>query len=162
MAGGMSKMAKRELLATIRDRYRMSSRKDKSRILDEFIAVTGHHRKHGIRLLAQSGGGCEQADAIRGRRRIYDEAVREAVILTWEASDRICGKRLNGGVASLGGVHGTTRPFGPGRDGEGAVAVSQPSDLGPVAETHSRHGGQPAQAPTQPATWSPHSSSYLR
>ena len=49
MAGGMSRMAKRELLGTIRDRYRASSRKDQSRILDEFIAITGHHRKHGIR-----------------------------------------------------------------------------------------------------------------
>ena len=39
-------MAKQELLASIRDRYRESSRKDKSKILDEFIAVTGHHRKH--------------------------------------------------------------------------------------------------------------------
>ena len=55
MAGGMSRMANQELLATIRDRYRASSRKDKSRILDEFIAVTGHHRKHRIRLLGQSG-----------------------------------------------------------------------------------------------------------
>ena len=45
-------MAKQELLATIRDRYWASSKKDKSRILDEFIAVTGHHRKHGIRLLS--------------------------------------------------------------------------------------------------------------
>ena len=45
-------MAKQELLATIRDRYWASSRKDKSRVLDEFIAVTGHHRKHGIRLLS--------------------------------------------------------------------------------------------------------------
>ena len=35
-------MAKQELLATIRDRYRASSKREKSRILDEFIAVTGH------------------------------------------------------------------------------------------------------------------------
>ena len=46
-------MAKRELLATIRDRYRASSRKEKSRILDEFIAEltssgNRHHREHGI------------------------------------------------------------------------------------------------------------------
>ena len=27
-------------------------------------------------------------------RRIYDEAVREALVVLWEASDRICGKRL--------------------------------------------------------------------
>ena len=53
MGGGISKMAKRELLATMRDRYRSSSKKDKGRILDEFMAITGHHRKHGVRLLRQ-------------------------------------------------------------------------------------------------------------
>src|SRR5271168_4280082 len=30
----------------------------------------------------------------RPGRRIYDEAVREALIVVWGASDRICGKRL--------------------------------------------------------------------
>ena len=60
VGGGISKMAKQELLATIRNRYQASSRKEKSRILDEFIAVTGHHRKHGIRLLGQSGDDWEQ------------------------------------------------------------------------------------------------------
>ena len=89
-------MAKQELLATIRDRYRASSKREKSRILDEFIAVTGHHRKHGIRLLGQSGDDGEQQPAVKGRR-IYDEAVREAVILAWEAADRICGSRVPGG-----------------------------------------------------------------
>ena len=100
MAGGMSRMAKQELLANIRDRYRASSRKDKSRILDEFIAVTGHHRKHGIRLLAQAGDSSEKAGVVKGRR-VYDEAVREAVILVWEASDRICGKRLKAALPHL-------------------------------------------------------------
>ena len=42
MAGGISKVATQELVATIRDRYRASSKREKSRILDEFIAVTGH------------------------------------------------------------------------------------------------------------------------
>ena len=50
-------MAKQELLETIRDRYQAASRKEKSRIFDEFIAVTGHHRKHGIRLLGRPVGG---------------------------------------------------------------------------------------------------------
>ena len=36
---GISRMAKQKLLASVRDRYRTSSRKDKSRILDEFIAT---------------------------------------------------------------------------------------------------------------------------
>ena len=65
MGGGIGKMAKPELLATIRDRYRASSKKDKGRILDEFIAVTGHHRKHGIRLLGQSGDDGEQQPAAK-------------------------------------------------------------------------------------------------
>ena len=30
----------------------------------------------------------------RPARRVYDDAVREALIVLWEASDRICGKRL--------------------------------------------------------------------
>ena len=87
-------MAKQELLATIRDRYRASSKREKSRILDEFIAVTGHHRKHGIRLLGQSGDDGEQQPAVKKGRRIYDESVRQALIVVWEAADRICGKRL--------------------------------------------------------------------
>ena len=79
-----------ELLATIRDRYRASSKREKSRILDEFIAVTGHHRKHGIRLLGQSGKRLGATAGGKKGRRIYDEAVRQALIVVWEAADRIC------------------------------------------------------------------------
>ena len=82
VGGGISKMAKQELLATIRDRYRASSKKDKGRILDEFIAVTGHHRKHGIRLLGQSSDDGEQQPAAKKGRRIYDESVT----VVWEAA----------------------------------------------------------------------------
>ena len=77
------------LLGTIRDRYRASSKREKSRILDEFIAVTGHHREHGVRLLGQSSDDGEQQPAVKKGRRIYDEAVRQAVIVVWEAADRI-------------------------------------------------------------------------
>jgi hypothetical protein len=60
-------------------------------ILDEFVKVTGYHRKHAIRVLTA------QVDTQRERsvgHRIYREAVKEALIVLWEASDRICGKRL--------------------------------------------------------------------
>jgi hypothetical protein len=39
------------LTATVRQRYRCSSRAEKARILDEFVAITGFHRKHAMRLL---------------------------------------------------------------------------------------------------------------
>src|ERR687886_383856 len=81
-----------ELVAAVVERYRQSGRHDKTRILDEFVAVTGFHRKHAMRLLR--GGSTGRRTRPRPERRLYDEAVCEALIVLWEASDRICGKRL--------------------------------------------------------------------
>src|SRR3984893_5145102 len=81
-----------ELVVAIAERYAGSLRWEKVRILDEFVAVTGFHRKHGMRLLREGRGG--KPSGPRPARRVYDEAVREALVVLWEASDRICGKRL--------------------------------------------------------------------
>src|SRR4029453_11249308 len=62
-------------------------RAEKGRILDEFVAVTGFHRKHAMRVLR--GGAANRRSAPRPERRLYDEAVREALIVLWEASDRV-------------------------------------------------------------------------
>ena len=51
-------------------------------------------------MLGQSGDDGEKLPTVKGRR-IYDEAVREAVILVWEAADRICGKRLKAALPHL-------------------------------------------------------------
>ena len=40
-----------ELIAVVAERYARSTRKDRGRILDEFGALTGLHRKHAMRLL---------------------------------------------------------------------------------------------------------------
>ena len=45
MAGGMSTMAREELIRAIRSRYRESTKMEKSRILDELAAVVGRHRE---------------------------------------------------------------------------------------------------------------------
>ena len=83
MVGSLSRMAKRELLAPIQEGYQGSSERDKVRILDEFIAVTGHHGKHYTRLPGPSGDGADHMCGVEGRC-IYGEALRKAV--TW------CGK----------------------------------------------------------------------
>ena len=62
--------------------------------------MTGHHRKHGIRLLGKPNDDAGTTRSVRGRR-IYDEAVRAAVIVIWEAADRICGKRLKAALPHL-------------------------------------------------------------
>lgn len=81
---------RKELTTALAERYRMASRKEKGRILDEFTGLTGMHRKHAMRLLSGKPGTTKQ----RVRRRIYEEAERNALILLWEAGDRLCGKRL--------------------------------------------------------------------
>jgi len=79
------------LVAAIGERYRAGTRIERSAILDAFVAVTGYHRKHAIRLLSVT----EQAPPVpRGARRRYGDEVRDALIVLWEASDRLCSKRL--------------------------------------------------------------------
>ncbi|MBV9266340.1 MAG: hypothetical protein JO061_09255, partial [Acidobacteriaceae bacterium] len=86
----LSLATKQELIKAIADRYRIAARVEKKRILDEFIEVTGFHRKHAIRALGRTGESrVEQAPE---RARIYDEAVLQALRILWEAADRICGK----------------------------------------------------------------------
>lgn len=82
---------RRELTVAVSQRYQTANRTSKKLILDEFTKVTGYHRKHAIRVFtAPRATPCERA----ATRRIYQEAVKEALIVLWEASDRICGKRL--------------------------------------------------------------------
>jgi hypothetical protein len=84
---------RKELLAAVRERYHASGRSEKARILDELVALAGYHRKHAVRLLGADE--CE-AKPRRIKNRLYDEAVRQALVVLWEASDRLCGKRLKG------------------------------------------------------------------
>src|SRR5947209_4350781 len=88
----VSMAARDELVAAIAGRYARGSRAERGRILDEFAAVTGFHRKHAMRLLR--AGQPSRPSGRRPWRRVYDDAVREALIVVWEASDRVCGKRL--------------------------------------------------------------------
>jgi hypothetical protein len=95
----MSVKSRQELMDSLRERYRSSSRVGKGRILDEFVAVTGYHRKHAIRLLRL--GRVELTAVARARPHCYGDAVAEALVVLWEASDRICGKRLKALIPTL-------------------------------------------------------------
>ena len=90
--GQISMVTRDELVVALAGRYASSSRMERGRILDEFTAVSGLHRKHAMRLLRAGQAG--RRSGPRPGRRLYDEAVREALIVIWEASDRVCGKRL--------------------------------------------------------------------
>jgi hypothetical protein len=87
----MSQASKRELVDRLRDRYLRGNRSEKSRILDEFVAVTGMHRKHAIRLMRQ---GYQRERERRGRKREYTGAAVSGLMAVWRVSGCICGKRL--------------------------------------------------------------------
>jgi hypothetical protein len=90
--GQISMATRDELVVALAGRYASSRRKERGRILDEFVAVSGLHRKHAMRLLRAGLSG--RRSGPRPERRLYDDAMREALIVLWEASDRVCGKRL--------------------------------------------------------------------
>jgi hypothetical protein len=88
---------RRELTASIAERYQTANRLGKKAILDEFVKLTGYHRKHAIRVLRR-----KQMTVLRSvGKRVYQEAVEEALIVLWEAADRICGKRLKALLPTL-------------------------------------------------------------
>lgn len=61
-----------ELVAAVSERYRSADKRGKGRVLDEFAAVTGLHRKHAVRLLRAK---CPAKVAgVRLGRQVYDEA----------------------------------------------------------------------------------------
>jgi len=87
----MTRKSIEEYAAAIRQRYLKASKAGKRAILTEFCETTGYHRKSAIRLLRHPPKGPGKR---RGRRREYGPEVASAVRVAWEATDRICSKRL--------------------------------------------------------------------
>jgi len=88
----MSQHSKKELSEAIRSRYLRATKTEKERILDEFVAATGYHRKYAIRILKHEAKpkGLKR----KGRQKIYQGEVVQALTQIWEICGRICSKRL--------------------------------------------------------------------
>jgi hypothetical protein len=99
MGTKMTHTARAELTRVVRRRYLAATGTEKRKILDEFIAVTGYHNKSAIRALNTEP--VVKRRQTRARPSLYDEAARAALIVMWEASNRICGKRLRALLPAL-------------------------------------------------------------
>ena len=99
----MSTTARDELVGALARRCAVGTRAEKTRILDEFEAVTGFHRKQA----SNARSALVRYPAPGGRKgrpaAFYDDAARDALVVLWEASDRICGKRPESADAHTGG-----------------------------------------------------------
>jgi hypothetical protein len=89
---------RRELIEAAGERYRRAGRQEKQQILDEFLKLTGYHRKHAIRVLCREA---PPAKARPGPQQRYNDEVRAMLITLWEAADRICSKRLKAVIPTL-------------------------------------------------------------
>jgi hypothetical protein len=70
--------ARWEYRKAIYPRYRQAGRAERHRILDEFCAITGYHRKYGIRLLNRAALP-EGTPRPRRRPPLYGPPVIEAL-----------------------------------------------------------------------------------
>ena len=87
----MTTEMRRTYLETIRSRYRKSTKKQKSQILNEFCAVCGYERKYAIRIL---WGHVDPRSRRPGPRRIYSHQVIPHLIYFWSAMNRCCSKKM--------------------------------------------------------------------
>lgn len=89
----MSQRSKQELAKELHPRYQKSSKKEKTRMLDEFVVTTGYSRKYANGLLKNGLRGKHKKKA--GRKKKYQRAVIEVLEQVWEVCGRICSRRLH-------------------------------------------------------------------
>jgi hypothetical protein len=94
---GLTMKERKAVTAVMVARYRRASKKQKGRVLDELVALTGYNRWYAVGLLRGPGTPRRREGASvrpRQRRRIYDATVLVALRRIWMIMDCICGKRL--------------------------------------------------------------------
>ena len=89
----MSPKSKKELLEVLRPRYLKADKVEKQKMLDEFTAATGYHRKYAIRVLKNQVQKRFNKKT-KGYKAIYRGEVVQALEQIWEIYGRICSKRL--------------------------------------------------------------------
>lgn len=91
----MSPKSKKEYLESILLRYRSSSKKQKSQILNEFCLACNYHKKHAIRLLNNHKRFTRPSPRKRGRASKYNRpAVLGPLKQIWLAANLPCSSRL--------------------------------------------------------------------
>jgi len=86
-------MGRRELLAEARKQYWRAGKKEKTRILDEFLRYTGYHRKYALALL--KGRYSHHKATTRRRKRRYTQEVTDTLVFIWTVCDHIASRRLH-------------------------------------------------------------------
>jgi hypothetical protein len=116
-----------EYAEAVRGRYLRASKKTKTKILDEFVAATGLHRKAAIRLLNRRNRLFQGKR--QGRPRLYGLEVMAALKVAWEATDRLCSKRFHPFLPELIGILKRNGEFTVREETEAQLCQISPSTI---------------------------------
>jgi hypothetical protein len=139
-----------EYTEAVRGRYLKAGRVEKGRILDEFVRVTRYHRKAAIRLLHRkrmSGTGKR-----RGRRRQYGSEVVDALRRVWEASDRLCSRRLQPFLGEMVRVMCRHGELSVSASLEAQLCQMSPATIDRLLRPWRRRGGRSRLGTTKPGS----------
>ncbi len=117
-------------------------------MLDEFTQVTGLHRKAAIRLLSRLSR--RTISQRRGQKRKYGPEVTVALKGIWEASDRLCSKRLKPFIPEMVKVlrqHGEQRIDA---SLEAQLCHISPSTIDRLLQPYRKLGGRKPLSTTRP------------
>ena len=146
----MTRAGIREYTEAVQGRYLGASKKEKGRILDEFSQVVGCHRKAAIRLLGR--GNRPRLKKKRGRPRQYGAAVAQALRVAWEATDRLCSKRLHPFLPELIKVLRRNGDRTMTAEIEARLCCMSPSTIDRLLRPWRRLGGRRPFATTRPGS----------
>ncbi len=146
----MTRGSIQEYTEAVRWRYLNARKEEKGRILDEFIQVTGYHRKAAIRLLHRKG--LRKREQRRGRRRRYGYEAVDALRKVWEASDRLCSKRLKPFIGELVRVMRQHGELAVNASLEAELCQMSPSTIDRLLRPWRRLGGRRPLSTTKPGS----------
>ena len=146
----MTRRSTLEYAQAVRLRYLRVSKVQKGKILDEFMQVTGLHRKAAIRLLNRTNQ--PRTGKRRGRPRKYGSDVAGMLKAVWEAGDRLCSKRLKPFLPEMVSIlrqHGEQRV-----DAflEAQLCQMSPSTIDRLLQPYRKVGGRRSFTTTRPGS----------
>lgn len=135
----------REYTEVMRGRYLKAAKKEKGKILDEFIKVTGYHRKAAIRVLLKRP---KPMSSRRGRPARYS-ALLPPLKVIWEASDRLCSRRLQPFIPEMIRVLRCHGEMQIEADHEAQLIKLSPSTIDRMLRPYRKRGGRKPLSTTQ-------------
>ena len=145
----MTRSSIREYANAIKVRYQKGTKKQKGQILDEFTKATGLHRKASIRLLNRRLVSKKKRS---GRPVRYGIEVIQALRAVWEASDRLCSKRLHPFLPEFIGVLRRCGESNIGTEIEKALCSMSPATIDRLLQSWKRMDGRRSLSTTKPGS----------